>query len=542
MAETATILLVDDQPRNLDALEAILESPDYRMLRARSANEALLMLLKEDCAAIICDIQMPDISGIELAQMIKQRRKTQHIPILFLTAYRVEDADILRGYGVGAVDYISKPVSPEILRSKIAVFVELFRKNRALAQEVRQRQIAQEELRVAKEQLEERVEQRTAELSSANRAKDHFLAVLSHELRTPLTPVLAVVQEMLRNGDLQEKYGETLDLIHRNVELEARLIDDLLDLTRISRGKMELQRSLVDLHQVIEHAMRTCEVDFRSKQIAVDMSLDAKQTIVLGDRARLLQIVWNLLKNAAKFTPFGNRVELRTSSDDQSIRFEVRDTGIGIEPDRLPHVFDAFEQGDQETTRRYGGLGLGLSISKAMVDLHGGTISAMSEGLDRGATFTVELPLAVDSESPCDQPDTLLHVWNPMRSESDTALRLLLVEDHTDTRKVMERLLFAAGYEITSADSVASAIRSCDAAPCPFDLMVSDLGLPDGSGLDLMRQLRVRYPHMPAVALSGFGMDSDRQKSADAGFVAHLTKPVDLVLLRQTIERVLQPS
>jgi signal transduction histidine kinase len=551
MNETASILLVDDQDRNLDALEAILGSSGYDLIRARSADEALLALLKTDYAAIVCDIRMPGVGGIELAQMIKQRKRSQHIPIVFLTAHTIEDNELLLGYGAGAVDYLSKPINPDVLRLKLGVFVELFRKTRALAEanqaladEVVQRQRAEEDLRLAKEELEQRVQARTTELTVANRAKDHFLAVLSHELRTPLTPVLASVQDLLCDPGLSTELRERLDLINRNVELEARLIDDLLDLTRIARGKMELQRSKVDVHQILEHALRTCDADFRSKKIAVHVSLHAQQSQVMGDRARLLQVFWNLLKNAAKFTPVEQRVDVRTTDlPGQRLRVEVQDTGIGIDPASLASIFNAFEQGSSTTARNYGGLGLGLSIGKTLVELHGGTIAASSDGLGHGACFTLEFPVEVSS---ADSPGARTGVASTIDSigpdRPASPRRLLLVEDHPDTCQVMQRLLRAAGYDVTCAESVADALRACQAAPQPFDIVISDLGLPDGSGLDFMRQFRVQFPQTPAIALSGFGMEDDRLRSLDAGFVAHLTKPVDLSALQSKIEEVVNQS
>jgi signal transduction histidine kinase len=552
MNEPASILLVDDQDRNLDALEAILGSSGYRLVRARSADEALLALLKGDYAAIVCDIRMPGVGGIELAQMIKQRKRSEHIPIVFLTAHTIEDEELLLGYGAGAVDYLSKPINPEVLRLKLGVFVELFRKtralahaNQALADEVIQRQRAEENLRLAKEELEQRVEARTTELTVANRAKDHFLAVLSHELRTPLTPVLATVQNLLHDPAVPPQLQESLDVIHRNVELEARLIDDLLDLTRISRGKMELQRSNVDIHQVLEHAVRTCDADFREKNIALHVSLNACQTHVLGDRARLLQVFWNLLKNAAKFTPIGKSVEVRTTdAPGNLIRVEVRDTGIGIDPASIDSIFNAFEQGNATTTRKYGGLGLGLSIGKTLVELHGGTIVASSSGLGQGACFTLELPVGSmpAATPPQDAAASIVERIGPNHDHPASPRRLLLIEDHPDTCHVMRRLLCSAGYDVTAAQSVAEALHACQHAPKPFDVVVSDLGLPDGSGLDFMRQFRAHSPTIPAIALSGFGMEDDRLRSLDAGFVAHLTKPVDLPSLQSKIEEVISQA
>jgi len=565
MNEKPSILLVDDQERNLDALEAILSSTGYELVRARSADEALLALIKCDFAAIVCDIRMPGVDGIELAEMIKRRKRSQHIPILFLTAHTIEEEDLLRGYEVGAVDYLSKPIKPEILRLKLGVFVELFRKTRALAQtnqalaeEVERRWHIQEALRIAKKELEQRVEERTAELTAANcalreskesaeranRAKDHFLAVLSHELRTPLTPVLATVQELLRAANVAPDLREKLDMINRNIELESRLIDDLLDLTRISRGKMELQRSKVDVHHILEHALRTCDADFRSKAITVHALYKARQTHMMGDRARLLQVFWNLLKNAAKFTPSGKTVEVLTSNTpDNKLRIQVRDTGIGIESARLNSVFNAFEQGNVGITRNYGGLGLGLSIGKALVELHGGTIQASSEGIDRGSCFTVELPIEITASCGADDADgDAPGAGHMSHARLLPYRRLLLIEDHDDTSRVLQRLLRTIGYDVTTADSVTAALRTCRAAPQPFDIVISDLGLPDGSGLDFMRQFRASYPFVPAIVVSGFGMEEDRLRSLNAGFFAHLTKPIDITTLQSTIEQAIHKS
>ena len=290
-------------------------------------------------------------------------------------------------------------------------------------------------------------------------------------------------------------------------------------------------------------ALRVCDADFRSKNIAVQVFLEATQTHVTGDRARLLQVFWNVLKNAAKFTPVGQSVDVRTTNEsDRSIRMAVRDTGIGIEPTTLHSIFNAFEQGSISTTRKYGGLGLGLSISKTLVELHGGTITATSEGIGHGACFTLELP--VGNLSPASEisgaPDTADSIMERLdTSRPAESRRLLLIEDHPDTCQVMQRLLRSAGYEVTAAENLAEAFRACRDTPKPFDIVVSDLGLPDGSGLDFMRQFRLNSPSTPAIALSGFGMEDDRLRSLDAGFVAHMTKPVDLSALQSKIEEVI---
>lgn len=363
-------------------------------------------------------------------------------------------------------------------------------------------------------------------------AKDQFIAVLSHELRTPLTPVLTAVQIMVRDEHLSAEQRETIRMVERNVALETRLIDDLLDLTRISRGKMPLHRGSVDLHSLLRHVLEICESDLRSKQLPLTVELTAVHHHVEGDAARLQQVFWNLLKNAIKFTPKGGQIILRSLQPRADrVAVSVQDTGRGIEPDVLPAIFDPFEKGNPDGQQRLGGLGLGLSIAKGLVELHEGTLTATSGGTGQGATFTVELPVSLGAEVTCPHGSSGGRGRASRKSE-----RILLVEDNPDTLTVMTRLLTGYGYEVITADSVASALRA--AAAARFDLMLCDIGLPDGNGLDLMRQLVHQRP-LKAIALSGYGMEGDIQRSEAAGFRAHLTKPVDVGLLEETLDRVL---
>jgi two-component system CheB/CheR fusion protein len=371
------------------------------------------------------------------------------------------------------------------------------------------------------------------ELGAANQAKDHFLATLSHELRTPLTPVLALASRLEARGGLPEDVQAAMATIRRNVELEARLIDDLLDLTRISRGKLELHRRTADLRTVIGQALETCDEEAMAAR-RVETHLTTADHAVVGDPARLAQVFWNLLSNALKFTPAGGTVRLSSRVEGVEPRWlvvEVADSGVGIAAEALPHIFEAFDQGEAGTTRRFGGLGLGLAISRAIVEMHGGQLAAASPGLDGGATFTVRLPLAVGA--PAQQQQTqLLHLPSSPSSPAK-ALRILLVEDHVDTAEAIADLLRAIGHQVTVAGSVAAGIAAGDGAT--FDLVVSDLGLPDGDGYQLMRHLTARNPVI-GIALSGYGMDEDVAKSLDAGFTLHLTKPVSLEALRAAIE------
>ncbi len=388
----------------------------------------------------------------------------------------------------------------------------------AYLRDIKARLRAEAELKLAKESAE-----------AANEAKDRFLAMLSHELRTPLTPVLAAAAELENEPALTDQSRESLLMIRRNVELEARLIDDLLDVTRIARGKVELQTSDVDLHELLGQVAQMTRGDALAKRQVLSLDLRAARHHAVGDPARLQQVFWNLIKNAIKFTGENGQVSVRsTSADDGSILIEVQDSGIGIEPDVMRNLFSAFEQGGREITRQFGGLGLGLAISKTLVDLHGGEIRASSEGPGRGATFSVRLPAAGAAGGDALQPPATAAQPRP-------ALRVLLIEDHQDTLHAMSRLLSRLGYQVSGAVSVATALQL--AGSHPFDLVISDLGLPDGSGLELMRSLRERYG-LRGIALTGFGMDDDIRSSIDAGFVEHLTKPVNFQRLQEVLHRL----
>ena len=387
--------------------------------------------------------------------------------------------------------------------------------------DITQRKAIERSLVVAKEAAE-----------ASNTAKDHFLAVLSHELRTPLAPVMIAAQVMEGDTTLSPEQHESVSMIHRNVVLEARLIDDLLDLTRIVRGKLELNFTTVDLHERLRHVVAMCAGEMATKQLNLTVKLEAGGHHVSADPARLQQILWNILKNAVKFTPEDGSITVRTHNPDEGyVLVTIQDTGVGIESELLPRLFNAFEQGGKDVTRQFGGLGLGLVISKGLVDLHGGTLVAESEGQGKGATFTLTLPTISEAKS---QPS---HAGG---AESLRALaatrRVLLVEDHPDTAKVMASLLTSYGFAVTLARSVQETMRVIQGES--FDLFISDIGLPDGSGLDLMRHIAATKP-MKAIALSGFGMEEDVRRSREAGFLAHLTKPVDLKVLERMLVNIL---
>jgi CheY-like chemotaxis protein len=376
-----------------------------------------------------------------------------------------------------------------------------------------------------------------------NLAKDRFLATLSHELRTPLTPVLAVTSGLEHSDRLLPEVRDDFIMMRRNIELEARLIDDLLDLTRVSRGKLELQRHEFDLREVLEHAVQTsCAEEIASGRRRVEIDLAAADHRLWGDASRLTQVFWNLLNNAVKFTPEGGTVTVRSRGEGTNrLAVEISDTGVGIDPELLPRIFDAFEQGEAGVTRRFGGLGLGLAITKAIVELHGGDIAARSDGRDHGATFVVRLPVGPRPLHLVAPPPAAAEGADSAEDTLPTALHILLVEDHVDTADALAELLRGRGHEVTVANSIAHALATAKRLEAgdagAVDLVISDLGLPDGTGQDLMRELVARFG-LRGIALSGYGMEDDVRRSREAGFECHLTKPVNLQALESAIQQV----
>jgi PAS domain S-box-containing protein len=378
-----------------------------------------------------------------------------------------------------------------------------------------------------------------AEAEAANRAKDRFLATLSHELRTPLTPILATVTAMLDDATTPAAIRGVLEMIRRNVDLEARLIDDLLDLTRIRRGMLHLKREVIDAHSLVHQVVEICREDLRAARLEVRLDLEARQPEVDADPARFQQVLWNLIKNAIKFTPAGGSVTIRSRDADGAANgaagagliIEVSDTGIGIERDVLPRIFEFFEQGELSSARRYGGLGLGLMISRSIVEEHGGRLVAASAGKNLGAKFTVEMPKVGATERAAQREKPRA----PREAIPHRPLSILLVEDNTDTLNYLAKLLTLRGDRVRTAASLDSALRVANEVD--FELLISDIELPDGSGLELMWKLRSSRP-VAGIALSGFGSSDDIELSRTAGFGEHLTKPVDFRRLEEAIQRV----
>ena len=360
----------------------------------------------------------------------------------------------------------------------------------------------------------------------SNKAKDDFLAALSHELRTPLTPALAAASYLVDNaGKLPSEFTVELDVIRRNVQLEARLIDDLLDLTRVARGKISLHFEHTDAHTCLKEALAIARENVVEKKLHVSTILDAERHHIRADGVRIEQVFWNLINNAVKFTPAEGKIDIRTSNDANGrFEFEISDTGVGIDAAQQDALFKPFEQGEPSSARQFGGLGLGLAISKHLIDLHGGTISVESRGRNHGATFRVTLETTSDQVS--NEAST------PTLARPAKALRILLVEDHGDTRQTLSRLLTHFGHDISVADCTQSAKEIVDTKE--FDVVLSDIGLPDGSGYDVITHAKQKQA-VKGVALTGFGMDEDIKRSKEAGFDFHLTKPVDFAELRTVL-------
>jgi signal transduction histidine kinase/response regulator RpfG family c-di-GMP phosphodiesterase len=719
------ILMVDDSPTNLLALETLLHGPNRNLVSAQSGDDALRYLLDNDVAVILMDVYMPGIDGLETAELIRGRDRSRGIPIIFLTADSTGGRHLRRGYSLGAVDYIVKPIEPDVLRSKVAVFVELFKKTqevkrqaelleeknqelenanlarlnmlidlgqelaaeheptlvlenfcrsareiveaqesavgvingsdntlryfcrsvagqagddqglppileRALKQLVNDRhplrlnesdellrhngktsdlvhsflgapilsgagvrgwvylinklnaddfseaderlaatlatQVAiayenamlysdaqqranelRQEIAERKQAEEERAhllvreQAARAEAEQANRTKDEFLATLSHELRTPLSAILGW-SHLVRSGKLDEpQLSRAFETIERNARSQSQLIDDLLDVSRIITGKLQIEPRTNDLCAVIEAATDALRPAAEAKEITFEPVLDSAGCLVLGDANRLQQIFWNLFSNAIKFTPAGGRVVVTVKRVDGRVDVSVSDSGVGITPEFLPYIFDRFRQADGSTTRVHGGLGLGLSIVKHLVQLHEGAIAVESAGKNKGATFIVSLPPAPPTPGDSIEKVTasvpgkngLPHGF----SKALKGLRILVVDDEADSRDLVSAIITHCGGKVKCCESTTEALQTF--SEWKPDLLVSDIGMPNEDGYTLIRKLRKlrlkRAKEIPAVALTAYATDDDRARTRAAGFQTHVAKPIEPELLVRTI-------
>lgn len=661
------VLIVDDHPENLMALEAILSGPNQHLVRAYSGEEALRCLLNQDFAVILLDVQMPGMDGFETATLIRKRPRSRHTPIIFLTAYSTSDKQMFKGYSLGAVDYLFKPIEPDILASKVAVFVDLFKKTEEVKRQATELTVVNADLRESEERfrslsasspvgifltdvegrctytnprfqsicglslqeslgeawlqsvhpedraqvkidwlnwtlanreyssefrvqtpdgtlrqvhvrtspmlsaqgellghvgtLEDITNRKLAEearaqvireqaarieAEAANRMKDEFLATLSHELRTPLNSVLGWAR-LLRTRSFDEAtIARALETIERNAQTQAQMIEDILDVSRIIRGKLQLNLRPITLIPVIEAAIEAVRPAAEAKFLQLESVLDPSLERVIGDPERLQQIVWNLLTNAIKFTPDEGKIEVRSLRVGSRVHIQVQDTGIGIQREFIPFVFDRFRQADSTTTRSYGGLGLGLAIVRHLVELHHGKIYVASEGEGKGATFTVELLLSNSSPSKLSsfkqrivmaEDDATGSEIDVETSNTLTGLQILLVDDEPDVRELLTTVMEGSGAKVIAAGSVQEALQVLD--QMQPDVLVSDIAMPQEDGYTLIRQVRERETTqggcLPAVALTAYVREEDCQQAIASGFQMHMPKPVDTTELVQTV-------
>ena len=652
------VLVVDDHPSNLVALEAVLSPLELDLVMCSSGEDALRHLLTSDFALILLDVQMPGLDGFRTAQLIKERPRSQDIPIIFITALSRDTTHVFRGYANGAVDYILKPFEPDILRSKVSVFVQLFRQREQIRwqeAELRARERAEEE-RKSEERIRALVDamplcvwaadaegkpyycnqiwksysglsaeqsahfgldavhpedaeglrraideafatgreleievrfQRVAdghyrwhllravpqkgrgsnaygwiatatdieqrkrdeearnrllaqeqlareEAQAANRMKDEFLATVSHELRTPLTAMLGWVR-IIRSGKLDPaKFARATDVIERNGRAQAAIIDDILDVSRIITGKLRLELDAIDVPSLVQAALDTIRPAAEAKEITIAWTSELPERRISGDPDRLQQVVWNLLSNAIKFTPAGGQVEVKAKQVGSRVEICVKDSGQGIEPEFLPHVFDRFRQADGTSTRRHGGLGLGLAIVRHLVELHGGTVHADSAGANKGASFTVSLPVrAVQAAAAIERSSLPIRPPGEMGQLSLSGLSVLVVDDEADARELIATVLEQAGARAITAASVDEAlIQLVRERP---DVLLTDIGMPDADGYTLLQKVRELAPdeggRIPAAALTAYSRIEDARRAFAAGFLRHVAKPVEPAFL-----------
>jgi signal transduction histidine kinase len=530
-SQAARLLVVDDEESLRITTAAIFEKEGYVVDTASSGDEAIDLMSKEDYDLVLTDLHMEGGDGLSVLNRIR-RYAPLTISVVLTGFASVESA--IAALQEGAYDYLVKPCDIESMKHTIRRGVE--HRRLMLAE-----QKARSDLQQLNLDLERRIEERTAELKTlnaeladANRAKDVFLATLSHELRTPLTPVVGWIK-LLRSGTLDEKSVEqALDAIERNAWLQSRLIDDLLDTSRIATGKLHFEPKPTDLNATVKAAVDTVRASAAARNIELSMTLWPSSLIVLGEPVRLQQIAWNLVSNAIKFTDPGGKVNVTTQLDGKQAVLTVVDTGVGIEPEFLPHVFDRFRQADGSTSRRHGGLGLGLAIADALAKMHGGGLEAKSDGVGSGATFSLRMALAPTGKVAPETVDAKRHSFE--------GLEVLIVEDSPDTLLLLSTIFRREGAVATTASSAAEAL-SLAVTNRPH-LIISDIGMPDVDGFQLLEQLRLLpgLGEVPAIAVSGYASEEDRERALAVGYLALVPKPIDVDVLFGLINDLKAPA
>ncbi|WP_395744836.1 response regulator [Prosthecobacter sp.] len=518
--EQRTLLIVDENAEErANAISQIRRDAnfDYQVTEAATIAEARKAVSETRPDCMVLAQRLPDGTALDFLLGADTWHGHQPFPVVILA----DTGDLEFAVALmkaGAQDYLVKAnTRPDTIRLAI---------NHAICKD--HLELRFEEQQTELKLLYTKASVNNAALRAANAAKDDFLAMLSHELRTPLTPVLSLVSSSIHDKALPPELRETFSMIQRNVELEARLIDDLLDLTQIASGRLKIEKSPVDIHRCIEAALGVCHEGFAEKRLVVRTDLAATKSMVLGEFARLNQVFWNLLKNAIKFTKPHGHITIVTSNDEDNIAIEIRDDGQGIEPERLASVFGTFHPIKPRPTGT--GVGLGLAITRAIVEGHEGEIRAESKGKNCGTIFRIRLPLS----APGAVMDELSAA--PAFGTAHRGRSILVVEDHDDTRRALSSVLRRRGYDVTAAGSVATAVRQF-ALTAP-DLVICDIGLSDGTGWDLMKKLHEHGP-VRAIAVSGYGMEHDVRRSREAGFIDHLTKPINISNLEAMITATL---
>jgi signal transduction histidine kinase len=516
------ILVVDDNDTNLIAIEAALLPLGRKMVLARSGVEALARLLEQDFALIILDVAMPGMDGFETARLVRSRARNRATPIIFITGLSWQDEEILKGYELGAFDFLMKPIRSEVLRAKATVFIELQQRTHELqqkAEELRQEQARNHErdLTMQRKRFEAEVlEAKMAQMVEVDRRKDEFLAILAHELRNPLQPLQTAV-ELMEHHPTEPVPERVRGIIQRQVHHIGRLVDDLLDVARFQTGKLDLRREPIVLADVVNEAVSDSRPSAEARKHTLTVEGDGKSPVVFGDSLRLVQVLTNLVSNAIKYTNPGGRIGIEWGTQDDETYVRVSDNGRGIPAALLPRIFDMFVQ-ERTTPDGKGGLGLGLGLVKRLVELHQGSVHASSDGADKGSTFEVRLPLA--------DADTLAKFHPPVEQSGPTErpLRAVVCDDAADLRELVADLLRMKGHEVTVVEDGPSAVRVITTEKP--DVALIDIGLPDMDGYEVARTLRRDMTHrVRLIAMTGYGQATDRATALQAGFDAHIVKP-----------------
>ena len=543
--DKVNILLVDDQPGKLLTYEAILGDLGENLIKANSGAEALQHLLKKEIAVVLVDVCMPTLDGFELASLIRQHPRCQKTAIIFISAVASSNLDRIKGYQSGAVDYISVPVEPELLRARVSVFADLYRKTEAL-----------ERMNI---ELERRVAERTARLEvdlaerrrlenalmATDQRKDEFLAMLSHELRNPLAPIRNAVQIMGLKPLDDPHLRHCRDVIERQVEHLSRLVDDLLDVSRITRGRFKLKKKPAEVATFVARAIETAKPLFDARRQRLHVSMPEERLIVDGDLTRLSQIVGNLLNNAAKYTPDGGHISLqietasRDSGSAEEVLIRVKDNGTGIPPEMLPEVFDLFTQVDQALDRTHDGLGIGLALVRKLVEMHGGSVDAHSDGVGHGSEFFVRLPCRIEL---VDVKGAPLSAGDAIETPVIRRRRVLVVDDNEDSAETLALALQLEGYDVETAHGGQQALKLAEGF-LP-EVVLLDIGMPEMDGYEVARSIRAQPwgADMLLVAQTGWGQEEDRRRTREAGFDAHMTKPLDHSRLMSLMAQLPAPS